>query len=71
MFAKLEEEEKFLSEIVNSGFIQMYCANCGVRVSGFKGYDGVVRISCPRCRVKIFSKQKSSKVIDIRLKTVN
>lgn len=50
--------------------IQMFCANCGTKVVGFKSVDGAVRISCPRCLAKIFSKQKTKREIDIRVTKV-
>ena len=55
--------------MVSSEFsvVQMYCANCGAKVSGLKSADGAVRIECPRCMAKIYSKQKTKKEVNIRL----
>ena len=52
----------------NGTYVQMFCPNCGTKVMGFKRADGGVRISCPRCSIKIFSKQKNSREVDIKLK---
>lgn len=54
-------------ELNCANIVQMYCANCGAKVVGFKGADGGVRISCKRCMVKIFSKQKNRREINIKL----
>ena len=47
--------------------VQMYCANCGAKVGGLKSADGAVRIECPRCMAKIYSKQKTKREVNIRL----
>lgn len=49
----------------------MYCANCGAKVAGLKSQDGALRIECPRCGVKIYSKQKNAREVDIKLKSAN
>ena len=36
--------------------VQMHCPNCGKQLTGYKSKDGALRIECPRCMVKIFSK---------------
>ncbi len=51
--------------------IKMFCANCGTKIVGYKGIDGALRIDCPRCFIKIFSKQKTAREIDIKLKKIN
>lgn len=33
----------------------------------YKGEDGAVRIDCPRCKVKIFSKQRNKRKINIEV----
>lgn len=47
--------------------VRMYCPNCGHKIMGYKGDDGAVRIDCPRCRVKVFSKQKTPRKINLEL----
>lgn len=47
--------------------VQMFCPNCGKKIIGYKSKDGAVRIDCPTCRVKIFSKKKNEKRIDMEL----
>lgn len=51
--------------------VTMFCPNCGHKVTGYKSEDGAVRIECPRCRVKIFSKQKNVKSIKMELTIQN
>lgn len=46
--------------------VRMCCPNCGHKIVGYKGEDGAVRIDCPRCKVKIFSKQRNKRKINIR-----
>lgn len=60
-----------MNDDLKNGYVQMYCANCGIRISGFKSEDGAFRISCPKCRIKIFSKQKTMREVDIKLKNIN
>lgn len=47
--------------------IRMHCPNCGTIVIGYKDDDGAVRILCKRCQVKIFSKQKTKKKVNIEV----
>lgn len=47
--------------------IRIYCPNCGTIITGYKSEDGAVRIDCPRCRVKIFSKQQNPRTINIKI----
>lgn len=58
------------NELYNN-VVQMYCANCGAKVAGLKSQDGALRIECPRCGVKIYSKQKNAREVDIKLKSAN
>ncbi len=51
--------------------VRIYCANCGAKVTGYKSADGALRVDCPRCRIKIFSKQKSRREIDIKMTASN
>lgn len=54
---------------LSGNYVQMYCPNCGAKVAGLKGQDGAIRIECSRCGVKIFSKQKNAKEVDIKIKS--
>ncbi len=47
----------------------MYCPNCGVKVRGYKDNDGVMRQTCPRCGVVIFSKLRKKREMDIKVIT--
>lgn len=47
--------------------VRMCCPNCGHKIVGYKGEDGAVRIDCPRCKVKIFSKQRNKRKINIEV----
>ena len=41
--------------------VRLFCANCGAKILVIKDNDGALRIDCPRCFIKIFSKQKDFK----------
>lgn len=60
-----------MGDDIKSSIVQMYCANCGAKVAGLKSQDGALRIECPRCGVKIYSKQKNAREVDIKLKSAN
>lgn len=47
--------------------VQMYCPNCGIKITGYKDDDGALKTDCPRCQVRIFSKQKGNKKINIEI----
>ena len=47
--------------------VRLYCPNCGKIIEGYKSEDGAVRIDCPKCKVKVFSKQKNPRKINIEL----
>jgi ribosomal protein S27AE len=47
--------------------VQMFCPNCGKLVIGYKSEDGAVRISCHRCKVVLYSKQRSKREINIKM----
>ncbi|MBQ3041383.1 MAG: hypothetical protein IJD42_07290 [Clostridia bacterium] len=47
--------------------VQMYCPNCGNKITGYKSEDGALRIMCDRCKVVIFSKRKNVKEFNIRI----
>ncbi len=51
--------------------VRLFCANCGAKITGYRSNDGALRIDCPRCYIKIFSKQKTPREIDIKLKLAN
>lgn len=51
--------------------IQMFCPNCGRKMIGYKGDDGSLRIKCKTCRVVIFSKHHTPKVIDMKIVASN
>lgn len=51
--------------------VQMFCPNCGAKISGYRREDGAFKVDCPRCAVKIFSKQKSKREINIKLTSNN
>lgn len=71
MFVCAFKGDVFLNDDLKGSFVQMYCANCGAKISGFKCADGAFRMSCPRCRVKIFSRQKNLGEVNIKLKSTN
>lgn len=50
---------------------QLHCPNCGKQLEGIKCADGALRIMCPRCLVRIFSKQASRREIKIKVTTAN
>ena len=54
-------------ELRNLYPVQMHCPNCGKQLVGYKSGDGALRIDCPRCMAKIFSKQKTKREIDIKV----
>ncbi len=47
--------------------VQLYCPNCGHKVIGYKGEDGVLRIVCPLCKVYIVSKRRTKRKICMEL----
>lgn len=60
-----------LKNELHNVFVQMYYANCGTKVAGLKSQDGALRITCQKCGIKIYSKQKNAREVDIKLKSVN
>ena len=45
---------------MNDGTMQpqsRYCRNCGQKLIGFRGADGLLRLRCPRCNAVSVSKQ--------------
>ena len=47
--------------------VQMYCPNCGQKITGYKSDDGALRTICDRCKVVIFSRRKNSKKFSIEV----
>ena len=47
--------------------VQMFCPNCGHKITGYKSEDGALRIMCDRCKVVIYSKRKNAKEFNIRV----
>lgn len=47
--------------------VQMYCNNCGHKCIGYKSRDQAVRIVCGCCGTVMISKQKTKRIIDIRV----
>ena len=66
---KGEEVEGKEMEPREGSAAQMYCPNCGVKVRGYKDNDGVMRQTCPRCGVVIFSKLRKKREMDIKVIT--
>jgi len=41
--------------------VQIYCPNCGNRIEGNRGENGVLRRTCKKCGAAVVSKQKKKK----------
>ena len=41
--------------------VTLYCPNCGHKIIGFKDSEGILRVSCDRCKCVIVSKHHSRK----------
>ena len=39
--------------------VEMYCPNCGKKITGYKNKYGMVKMECGRCRCAIVSVKKS------------
>lgn len=39
--------------------VNMYCPNCGHKLSGFQAADGSLQITCKRCRTVVCSKVRN------------
>lgn len=50
--------------------VAMFCPNCGRKITGYRRVDGAFKVDCPKCYVKIFSKQKSKKEINIKVTNI-
>ena len=47
--------------------VQMFCPNCGRKITGYKDDDGALRIVCDGCKVSIYSKRKTRKKFSIEI----
>ena len=47
--------------------VQMYCPNCGHKITGYKSDDGFLNTICNRCRLSISRKRKNSKKVSIEI----
>lgn len=54
-------------ELSNFEPVQMFCPNCGHKITGYRSDDGALRINCDRCKVTIFSKRKNVKEFNIKV----
>ena len=51
--------------------VHSYCNNCGHKNIGYKARDQTVRMTCERCRLKSFSKQKDKRNMIVYLTAPN
>lgn len=58
--------EEFM-DFSNLYFVGLFCPNCGRKIIGYKSNDGALRVSCPKCDVKLFSKQRNRREINIKM----
>ena len=56
-------------DVYNVTPTQLYCPNCGYKVTGYNDRNAVLRRTCPKCRVAIISKlhKQKGKEIDIKV----
>ncbi|MBO4983855.1 MAG: zinc ribbon domain-containing protein [Clostridia bacterium] len=47
--------------------VEMFCPNCGHKITGYLSEDGALRIMCDRCKVVIYSKRKNVKEFNIKV----
>ena len=47
--------------------VQIYCPNCGNRIEGNRGENGVLRRTCKKCGAAVVSKQKKKNEIEVKL----
>lgn len=45
----------------------LFCPNCGQKIVAYKCKDGALRVICSKCYVKLFSKQRSKREINIKM----
>jgi len=54
-------------ESYNSGSVNMYCQNCGHKVTGCRSCDRMARFNCDRCGSIWTSRKKDKRTIDTRM----
>ena len=47
--------------------VEMFCPNCDHRCIGYLARDETRRFECGRCGLKMVSKRKGNRVVDLRL----
>jgi hypothetical protein len=47
--------------------VQIYCPNCGNRIEGNRGENGVLRRTCKKCGAAVVSKQKKKNEIEVKI----
>ena len=47
--------------------VQIYCPNCGNRIEGERGDNGVLRRTCKKCGAAVVSKQKKKNEIEVKV----
>lgn len=47
--------------------VQIYCPNCGNRIEGYRGENGVLRRTCKKCGAAVVSKQKKKNEIEVKV----
>lgn len=47
--------------------VGIYCPNCGRKIIAYKSDDGALRVICPKCDVKLFSKQRNRREVNIKM----
>ena len=47
--------------------VQIYCPNCGNRIEGYRGENGVLRRTCKKCGAVVVSKQKKKNEIEVKI----
>ena len=47
--------------------VQIYCPNCGNRIEGNRGENGVLRRTCKKCGAAVVIKQKKKNEIEVKI----
>lgn len=47
--------------------VNLFCPNCGKKITGYLGADGSLRIICDKCKVVIFSKHHKRKELNLKI----
>ena len=47
--------------------VQIYCANCGFKLIGYRARDQTVRFKCGRCGVVMISARKTKRIVNIEV----